>query len=88
VPYRSDDGEYGYVWTTEWDTEADAEQFHRLYERYLLQLRMGAERVDSNTYVIRGGPYADAFRVTRDGARVTVVNAPTVDQLDGVHARR
>ena len=88
VPYRGDDGEYGYVWTTEWDTEADAEQFHRLYGTFLLQLRMGAERVDSNTYVIRGGPYADAFRVTRDGTRVTIVNAPTPEQLDEVHARR
>ncbi|SFR69938.1 Hvo_1808 family surface protein [Halogeometricum limi] len=86
VPYRSDDGEYGYVWATEWDTKGDADQFRRTYERFLLQLRMNADRVDESTYVIESGPFADAFRVTQDGTRVTIVNAPTAEQLDDVHA--
>lgn len=30
--------------------------------------------------------FADAFRVHRDGDTVTVVNAPTVEQLADVHA--
>jgi hypothetical protein len=87
VPYRSDDGEFGYVWTTAWDSEEDARQFYRTYTKWLLQLRLGAERVGEDTYVVGQGPYADAFRVTRDGTRVTVVNAPTPAALDGVHAR-
>jgi hypothetical protein len=32
-----------------------------------------------------GGGYADAFRVRRNGSTVTVVNAPTVEELDRVH---
>lgn len=30
------------------------------------------------------GPYADAFRVVRSGDTVLIVNAPTVEDLDGV----
>jgi hypothetical protein len=86
VPYRGDGGEFGYVWATEWDTPEDARQFHRTYTTWLLQLRMGATEVREDTYVVESGPYADAFRVTRDGTRVTIVNAPTPADLDGVHA--
>ncbi|QIB76143.1 hypothetical protein GL213_02005 [Halogeometricum borinquense] len=86
VPYRSESGEFGYVWAIEWDTEADAEQFDERYRKSLLQLRMNAERIDSETYVIRDGPFADAFRIQQNGTRVTIVNAPSVEALDRVHA--
>jgi hypothetical protein len=43
--------------------------------------------VTDDVVVVRDGPFADAFRVTRDGDTVTVVNAPTVADLGGVHAR-
>ncbi|MFC6823874.1 Hvo_1808 family surface protein [Halopelagius fulvigenes] len=85
VPYRSDDGEFGYVWATEWETAEDAEEFRSAYETALRE-GLNATRTGPNTYVVADGPYADAFRVTREGTRVTVVNAPTTDQLDGVHA--
>jgi hypothetical protein len=85
VPYRSDDGRFGYVWATEWDTVADAEEFLNAYET-ALRGGLNAARTGPNTFVVRSGPYADAFRVTRDGTRVVVVNAPTVDALDGVRA--
>ncbi|RDI72015.1 Hvo_1808 family surface protein [Halopelagius longus] len=85
VPYRSDDGEFGYVWAIEWETAADAEEFVSAYETALRE-GLNATRTAPNTYVVADGPYADAFRVTRNGTRVTVVNAPTTDRLDGVHA--
>ncbi|MFC7081633.1 hypothetical protein [Halorussus caseinilyticus] len=82
VPYRkaTESGtDFGYVWRTAWDTPRDARQFHRAY---LALLRgQGAERVGPNTWVVDSGPFADAFRVVREGANVTIVNAPTTDAL-------
>ncbi|WP_410766359.1 Hvo_1808 family surface protein [Haloferax sp. DFSO60] len=94
VPYRPADDtvaaenpdQRAYVWRTTWDTEADAESFETTYTRIMLQLRMGASRVAPNTYVIDEGPFADAYRVTRDENTVTVVNAPTAEELDAVHS--
>jgi hypothetical protein len=76
---------YGYVFASVWNTTADAREFHQGYLDLLTD--NDARQVDANTYVIDEGPYADAFRVVRDGKRVVVVNAPTVDQLDDVHDR-
>ncbi|ELZ33968.1 hypothetical protein C474_03375 [Halogeometricum pallidum JCM 14848] len=86
VPYRSGDGEFGYVWATEWDTERDAREFRTRYVESLLVGNLNATRVGPNVYVVEDGPFADAFRVRRSGTRVTVVNAPTVGRLDGVRA--
>ncbi|WP_251329162.1 Hvo_1808 family surface protein [Haloplanus pelagicus] len=86
VPYRSADGGTGYVFRTAWATEEDAAAFAATY-RQLLRERRGAERRDGDVLVVPAGPYADAFRVTHDGTTVTVVNAPTVEALDSVHAR-
>jgi hypothetical protein len=85
LPYRSDDG-YGYVFESEWETERDAREFVDAYRSILTDRYDAADR-GSNVYVIRAGPFADAFRVTRDGTTVTVVNAPTVDALDGIRDR-
>ena len=88
VPYRSgegDDAEYGYVWATEWDTVADAKKFAAAY-RTTLQLYLGGQRVEAGVYRVPDDrPFGDAFRVTRSGTRVTIVNAPTVEDLDDVH---
>lgn len=84
VPYT--DGErYAYVYRSTWDTRADAREFAEAY-RALLRAH-GGERVEEDVWRIPDGPYADAFRVVRDGATVTVVNAPTVDGLAAVHPR-
>jgi hypothetical protein len=86
VPYhRGDpaDGDYGYVWKTEWDTEEDARQFHDAYLD-LLESKDATRRGDG-VYVVESGGFADAFRVERDGSTVTVVNAPTPDGLDAIH---
>jgi len=87
VPYRSDEaaaGEGAYVWRSVWDTERDARQFVDAY-RDLLDARNATTPRESVYVVPEGDPYGDAFRVVRDGKRVTVVNAPTVADLEDVH---
>ena len=82
-PYRrtTDAGEteYGYEWTTAWDSEADATQFHAAYRAILTA--HDARKVGPRTWVIDSGPYADAFRIVKEGRRVTIVNAPEVGDL-------
>ncbi|WP_101294045.1 Hvo_1808 family surface protein [Halegenticoccus soli] len=77
-PYRKgsgDDAKYGYVWVTEWDTARDAKEFR---DAYLAILDAhDAAAAGGGVRVVEDGPFADAFRVTRDGTRVTIVNGPT-----------
>ena len=78
--------EAGYVWETRWETAADAEQFREAYLG-LLSYR-GATPVDGQANVYRipeGNGFADAFYLLQDGNTVTIVNAPTVDDLGGIH---
>ncbi|WP_256290239.1 Hvo_1808 family surface protein [Halobellus inordinatus] len=87
-PYQkqtSAGSQYGYVWATEWDTERDAREFQRAY-RAILDAH-DAEQRAANTYVVPDGQFADAFRVTRSGTRVTIVNGPTVADLDDIRPR-
>ena len=83
--YENSEGETAYTWRIAWDSERDAEEFANAY-RSLLQY-WGAEQRSENVWRIPDGEskFADAFRVTVDGNTVTIVNAPTVDQLDDVH---
>jgi hypothetical protein len=81
--YENDAGEFGYVWETEWESQTDAEQFHHAYEE-LLSANGAADR-GRNVFVVPEGSFADAFRVTREGTTVRVVNAPTADALAAVH---
>jgi hypothetical protein len=84
VPYRNGD-QYGYVWELAWETPEDAREFRAAYVDALYN--HDVEPVDGEVYVVPdSSPFGDAFRVTRDGSRVRIVNAPTVDQLDDVHA--
>jgi hypothetical protein len=81
--YRNgEDEEFGYVFKTAWDTVRDAREFERAY-RTLLD-GQGATSVRDGVFRIETGGYADAFRVVRTGQTVTVVNAPSVADLDGV----
>jgi hypothetical protein len=91
VPYvnesSAETGETGYVWEINWDTEDDAAEFAEGYEQLLSY--HGAQAVDGqeNTYRIpEGNGFADAFYVQQDGDTVTIVNAPSVDDLGDVHA--
>jgi len=86
VPYRGADGANAYVWRTVWDSPAEAREFLEGY-RAVLDEHGAVERGDG-VHVVESGPYADAFRVVRRGDAVTVVNAPTVGDLDAVHAPR
>ncbi len=90
VPFVSDDAatnETAYVWNTTWDSEADASEFVEGY-RQVLEYR-NAESVEAADGVYRipdDAAFGDAFAVVQDGTTVTIVNAPTLDGLDAVHA--
>ena len=82
--YRNGDAR-GYVWTTVWDSERDAEEFAGAYRQALTG--MGAWKYGENTYVIDSGPFADAFYVIRENRTVRIVNAPSVETLEEVDTR-
>ena len=77
--------ETAFVWKTEWDSEADADEFATGYVELLEHY--GAQSVDGreNAYVVpSGNEFEDAFYVHVDGDTVYLVNAPSVDDLDEV----
>ena len=82
VPYRNDD-EFGYVWELTWDSQDDAEQFYDAYRGLLASY--DAQEIGETRYVVPEGPFADAFRVTRDGRTVRIVNAPELKDLADVY---
>ncbi|RLM53336.1 hypothetical protein DVK02_14190 [Halobellus sp. Atlit-31R] len=87
-PYKNEaagETEYGYVWVTEWDTAGDAREFQRAY-RAILDAHDAEQRAEG-TYVVPDGEFADAFRVTRSGTRVTIVNGPTAADLDDIRPK-
>jgi hypothetical protein len=96
VPYVRNDSvetnETAYVWKTVWDTDRDAREFvtgyRRLLDHHGAEPAVGvANTTGAFTVVIPdGSPFADAFYVERSDTTVTVVNAPTVDDLRSVHA--
>ena len=87
VVYAADDeaiSETGYVWHTEWTSEEEAEQF---LEGYLELLEIhDAEAVDGHqdTVVIEEA-FPGAYYVDHDGESVTIVRAPSVDELPEIH---
>jgi hypothetical protein len=85
APDAHANGSLGYVWRIEWENGTEAREFERAHET-MLRLHHGARPVAPDTYIAEDGPFADAFRVTRTGETVTVVNAPTVEALEEVHA--
>jgi len=89
VPYvkgePAEDSETGYVWKMNWDSEDDAEQFMDGYTRLLEYY--GAENVEGDVWRIsEDEEFADAYWIHREGDTVTIVNAPTIDELGDVHA--
>ncbi|KAA9406055.1 Hvo_1808 family surface protein [Haloarcula sp. KBTZ06] len=76
--------ETAYVWKTTWDSEADAREFADAWEAVIAH--WGGTRTAEGHWVIEeDSPYTDAVAVRVDGETVTVVNAPTADELDEVH---
>ena len=81
------DNQTGYVWKLAWDSPAEAREFVDGYHELLAE--WGGERVSGSgdVWMIRDdSPYSDAFRITRNGDTVTIVNAPETGDLDDVHA--
>jgi hypothetical protein len=79
-------GRAGYVWRTQWQSGADTTQF---VDGYLQLLgNHGAEPVDGrqDTFVIEDGGYSGAYYLNRSGETLTIVRAPTVDELSAVEA--
>ncbi len=83
VPYR-DGTRYGYVWKTVWDSPADAREFRSAYGD-LLDEHGASARGDGVFVIPESSPFGDAFRVTRQGDTVTIVNAPSPADLPDVH---
>lgn len=83
VPYRSEDGEFGYVWETRWETSADAEQFARAY-RSLLDEHDALEYRDDQ-FLITDGPFEGAFRVTHEDRTVRIVKGPDEGAQTAIH---
>ncbi|MHC3378945.1 Hvo_1808 family surface protein [Haloarcula sp. H-GB5] len=83
--YVYDNGdETAYVWKTTWDSEADAREFADAWEGVIAH--WGGTRTAEGHWVIEeDSPYTDAVSVRVDGDTVTVVNAPTADELSEVH---
>ncbi|WP_338726968.1 Hvo_1808 family surface protein [Haladaptatus sp. DJG-WS-42] len=79
IPYQNGD-EYGYVWVTEWESEADAREFVDAY-RQVLEANGAVERAGGVYRIPEGEPFADAFRVTQSGTQVKIVNAPSLGAL-------
>lgn len=85
VPYHNGE-EYGYVWKSVWDSRADAREFHDAYLDALDEL--GARSRGGGVYVVpESSSFGDAFRVTRDGTQIRIVNAPSVEELNAIHGR-
>jgi hypothetical protein len=80
--YRNADNETGYVWRINWETASDAREFADGYAR--LVDYYGGEAVGENTYRITDTGFADAVWVGVDDDTVTIVNAPTLDELTQV----
>ncbi|ELY56638.1 Hvo_1808 family surface protein [Natronolimnohabitans innermongolicus] len=73
----------GYVWETEWRSSEGAQEFATGYLD-LLEIH-DAEAVDDrrDTYVI-DDEFPGAYFLERDGETVTIVRAPSVDDLDAI----
>lgn len=88
VPYVSEsagENETAFVWETAWDSADEAAEFRQAYLD-LLEYR-GATPVEGrqDTYRIPDDRrFGDAFYVAQDGETLTLVNAPSVEELSAV----
>jgi len=80
------ENETAYVWRIRWNSASDARTFVEGYQ-LLLEYWGGSPVEDGeNTWRIENSPFADAFYIEIEGETVTIVNAPTVDDLGAVYA--
>lgn len=84
--YTNDDGDNASVWKLAWEAEEDTEQFAAAYED--LVAHRGGTLVEGyeNVYTFEGeDEYDMAVGIERDGDRLWIATAPTVDDLTAVH---
>ncbi|SDF42069.1 Hvo_1808 family surface protein [Halorientalis regularis] len=75
-----------YVWRLTWNSSTDAREFADGYRRLLRYWGGSPADGHENVWTIpEDDSFGDAFRVTRENETITVVNAPTVADLDAVH---
>ena len=78
-PHRNTEtGENGYVWVTEWETEADARQFESAHTQILAT----HGEVTTPVTVIDEGPFRGAYGVLREGTTVTIVHGPDEESIE------
>ncbi|RLI14808.1 MAG: hypothetical protein DRO43_03075 [Candidatus Hecatellales archaeon] len=77
VVYKKN-GEYGYVWLLMWDTEQDASEFLAGYLEMLDE--MGASRM-GDVWKVSASDYVTTWQ---EGEKVTIVNAPSLQQIDEI----
>ena len=76
----TDGSDTGYVWRTVWADNASAATFAESWGDVVEH--WGGRETGNSTYVIEGeSPFADAVAIHVEGDTVTVVNAPTEEQL-------
>lgn len=79
------DGDVGYVWRIAWEDAGEASEFVDGYRKLLAH--WGAEQVDTRTWKIpEDSPFTGAIHVDTDGDTVTIVKAPSVEDLGDVSA--
>jgi len=85
VAYTKDDEDKAAVWQLEWSSEADALPFVESYGE-ALEIH-GGEAVadDEHVYELNTDSFEMAAAIEQDGEQVTIVTAPTVDDLQDVH---
>ncbi|WP_175416456.1 Hvo_1808 family surface protein [Natrinema versiforme] len=79
-------GRAGYVWRTQWESNGDTQQFVNGYLELLENHDADAVDGRQDTYVIDDGGYAGAYYLERTGQTLTIVRAPSVDELPNVEA--
>ena len=74
-----------YVWRIAWENASEAEEFAAGYRNLLAH--WGGSRVagSPNHWRIDSGPFADSFYLQVDGDTVTIVNAPSREDLGAVY---
>lgn len=82
--YANDEDEVGSVWKLQWASDEEAETFVDAYEE-LIEFRVG-DLADGYTNVYEfDRDYDMVVAVDTEGGTVTIVTAPTVDDLAQVH---
>ncbi|MEF8821233.1 MAG: Hvo_1808 family surface protein [Halovenus sp.] len=83
---HADTNETATAWSLQWETAADAEPFVESYQQ-MIEYR-GGQPVEGSDQTYEFGANSDyemALTIQTDGDRVTVVKAPTVEELDEIH---